>query len=77
VEFSGRSHDPPRRFVIARMNARLLPALAVTGALAAAAPAAASAAVIAGGSFARTAPFIDGTLYAFECHAAGPSPPRR
>jgi hypothetical protein len=25
-----------------------------------------------GGSFARTAPFVDGWLYAFECHAAAP-----
>jgi hypothetical protein len=38
-----------------------------------AAPAgAAPAPMVAGASFARTVPFIDGTIYAFECHAAAP-----
>jgi hypothetical protein len=30
---------------------------------------AANAPIVAGASFARTIPFIDGTIYAFECHA--------
>jgi hypothetical protein len=39
----------------------------------AAAPAHASPApVVATGSFARTAPFIDGSIYEFECDAAAP-----
>jgi hypothetical protein len=42
-------------------------------ALVAAAPAsAAPAPIVAGGSFARTVPFIDGSIYEFECHAAAP-----
>jgi hypothetical protein len=28
--------------------------------------------MVGGGSFAQTVPFIDGTLYAFECHVAAP-----
>ena len=54
------------------MTKRILTSAAVAACLAAAAPAAASAAITAGGSFARTAPFIDGTIYVFECHAAAP-----
>jgi hypothetical protein len=47
--------------------------LAVAAALACAAPAAAAPdPLVAGGSFARTVPFIDGTVHAFECHAAAP-----
>jgi hypothetical protein len=41
-------------------------ALPVTGAAAATTP------IVGGGSFARTAPFIDGWIYAFECHASAP-----
>jgi hypothetical protein len=38
-----------------------------------AAPAgAATTPLVAGASFARTIPFIDGTIYAFECHASAP-----
>jgi hypothetical protein len=33
---------------------------------------AATGALVGGGSFARTIPFIDGDIYAFECHAAAP-----
>ena len=48
-------------------------ALALAAAAVAAAPAsAATAPMAAGGSFARTAPFIDGSIYAFECHASAP-----
>jgi hypothetical protein len=28
--------------------------------------------IVGGGSFARTIPFIDGSIYAWECHAAAP-----
>jgi hypothetical protein len=42
------------------------------GAVAAAPADAAPAPIVAGGSFAQTVPFIDGTVYAFECHAAAP-----
>ena len=40
--------------------------------LAAGAAGAADAPITAGGSFVQTVPFIDGTLYTFECHAAAP-----
>jgi hypothetical protein len=33
---------------------------------------AATTPIVGGGSFARTIPFIDGWVYAFECHAAAP-----
>jgi hypothetical protein len=33
---------------------------------------AANAPLVGGASFARTIPFIDGTIYAFECHASAP-----
>jgi hypothetical protein len=33
---------------------------------------AAAAPIVGGASFAQTAPFIDGTIYAFECHASAP-----
>jgi hypothetical protein len=46
--------------VTAAIGAPATPAGAATGALA------------GGGSFARTIPFIDGNLYAFECHAVAP-----
>jgi hypothetical protein len=49
------------------------PLLASALAAVAAAPAgAAPAPLVAGGSFARTVPLIDGTVYAFECRAAAP-----
>lgn len=52
---------------------RLAVPLALVGAAVAAAPAsAATAPMAAGGSFARTAPFIDGSIYAYECHAVAP-----
>ena len=35
-------------------------------------PAAAAGPIVAGGSFVRTVPFIDGYIYSFECHAAAP-----
>src|SRR5690349_19269917 len=44
---------------------------AAIGALAAG-PAGAASPLVAGGSFVRTVPFIDGSIYAFECHAAAP-----
>jgi hypothetical protein len=55
-----------RRFLIAALLASALAAVAAVPAGAAPAP------LVAGGSFARTVPFIDGTLYAFECHAGAP-----
>jgi hypothetical protein len=45
------------------------------GAIAAVPPTSAAAAttpIVAGGSFARTVPFIDGYIYVFECHAVAP-----
>jgi hypothetical protein len=63
----------------ARMNvrrARSIALVALTAAVATAVPttaaSAATAPIIGGGSFARTVPFIDGSIYAFECHAAAP-----
>jgi hypothetical protein len=44
-------------------------AAAMTMLLPPAAPAATTP-IVGGGSFVRTAPFIDGWIYAFECHAA-------
>jgi hypothetical protein len=41
-------------------------------ALPAGAASAASTPIVGGGSFARTVPFIDGYIYAFECHVAAP-----
>jgi hypothetical protein len=41
-------------------------AVPATGAAAATTP------ITGGGSFARTVPFIDGWIYAFECHAVAP-----
>ena len=54
-----------------RLAATALCALAAT-ALGSSPAGAAPAPIAAGASFARTAPFIDGTVYAFECHAAAP-----
>jgi hypothetical protein len=56
----------PHRFAITAVLT-----LAV-GALVAAPAGAATAPLTSGASFARTVPFIDGTIYAFECHAAAP-----
>lgn len=42
------------------------------GAFGAAPASAATGPLVGGGSFARTVPFIDGDLYAFECHAVAP-----
>jgi hypothetical protein len=47
-------------------------ALAVTALFAASPAHAATGALVGGGSFARTIPFIDGDIYTFECHAAAP-----
>ncbi|HEY2436506.1 MAG TPA: hypothetical protein VGH93_04955 [Solirubrobacteraceae bacterium] len=52
-----------------------LTAALIAGALSAAAAstaAAADPALMGGGSFARTVPFVDGQIYAFECHALAP-----
>jgi len=46
--------------------------LAAVVAAVSAAPAAAAGPIVAGGSFVRTAPFIDGYIYSFECHATAP-----
>jgi hypothetical protein len=47
--------------------------IALTAGAFAAAPAqAAPAPVVGSGSFAKTIPFIDGDIYAFECHAVAP-----
>jgi hypothetical protein len=56
------------------MKARSLASIvAVAAGLVAAAPAsAAPAPIVAGGSFVRTAPFIDGYIMFWECHAAAP-----
>jgi hypothetical protein len=54
-----------------RIHAAALLALAAA-AIGAAPASAAPAPLTAGASFARTVPFIDGTVYAFECHAAAP-----
>ena len=61
------------------MNARRLrtPALAALAAATAIAvptttAAAATTPIVGGGSFARTIPFIDGSIVAYECHAAAP-----
>ena len=56
---------------LSRVRRAALGALSVVavGALAAPAAGAANAPLVAGGSFAQTVPFIDGTIYPFECHA--------
>ena len=43
--------------------------IALVAGLLAAAPSEAAAPIVAGGAFARTAPFIDGYIVPFECHA--------
>jgi hypothetical protein len=43
--------------------------IALAAGFTAAAPAQAAAPIVAGGSFARTAPFIDGYIVPWECHA--------
>jgi hypothetical protein len=53
-------------------HAALLILSVAAGAGAAATPASAAGALAGGGSFARTIPFIDGDIYAFECHAVAP-----
>jgi hypothetical protein len=55
-----------RRFLTAPLLASALAAVVAMPAVAAPAP------LVAGGSFVRTIPFIDGTLYTFECHAVAP-----
>jgi hypothetical protein len=57
-----------RRVRSAALIALSAGALAVSAAAAQAAP----APIVGGASFAKTIPFIDGTIYAFECHAAAP-----
>ena|SRR5438309_2229874 len=54
---------------VRRLRLPVLLALSVS-AFAAAPADAANPPIVAGGSFARTVPFIDGSIYAFECHAA-------
>jgi hypothetical protein len=55
-----------------RLRAGVLAALCLP--ILAAAPAhAAPAPIVATGSFARTAPFIDGSIYVFECDATAPA----
>jgi hypothetical protein len=58
-----------RRVRSAALIALSAGALAVSAAAAQAAP----APIVGGASFAKTIPFIDGTIYAFECHAAAPA----
>jgi hypothetical protein len=53
-------------------SGRLALAGALCASLLAAAPAGAAAPLVASGAFARTAPFIDGSIYEFECDAAAP-----
>src|SRR5919201_1337138 len=53
-----------------RIRSAALIALAGAIAVPVATADAANAPIVAGASFARTIPFIDGTIYAFECHAA-------
>ena len=57
-----------RRVRAAALIALTAGAIAVPATSAAAAP----VPIVGGASFARTAPFIDGTIYAFECHATAP-----
>jgi hypothetical protein len=57
-----------RRIRAAALIALAAGAIAVPVATAEAAP----APIVGGASFAQTAPFIDGTIYAFECHATAP-----
>jgi hypothetical protein len=56
------------------MTSRRLPTVALLALIVAAGIAesarAAPALMVAGASFARTVPFIDGSIYTFECHAA-------
>lgn len=54
----------------ARRSATAAIAVLATCAIAAPAASAANAPIVAGGSFARTIPFIDGNIVVFECHAA-------
>lgn len=53
-----------------RVAAAALAACATVPAIGAPAASAANAPIVAGGSFARTIPFVDGNIVAFECHAA-------
>jgi hypothetical protein len=55
-----------------RTAAATLIAAAVAATAAVPAASAAPAPIVGGGSFARTIPFIDGNIVAFECHAAAP-----
>lgn len=62
-----------------RLRAAALSALAAAIAVAvpattaaATTAAAATTPIVGGGSFARTIPFIDGSIVAYECHAAAP-----
>jgi hypothetical protein len=57
-----------------RLRAAALTALAAAIAVAVPATTAAAATtpIVGGGSFARTIPFIDGSIVAYECHAAAP-----
>jgi hypothetical protein len=55
-----------RRAVLIALTAGAVMSVMAPGAGAATAP------IVGGGSFARTVPFIDGWIYAFECHAAAP-----
>lgn len=59
-----------RRSRAAAAAALIAAAVAATAAVPAAS--AAPAPIVGGGSFARTIPFIDGNIVAFECHAAAP-----
>lgn len=52
--------------LLAAAIAVAVPATAATTASAATTP------IVGGGSFARTVPFIDGSIVAYECHAAAP-----
>jgi hypothetical protein len=56
----------------ARSTALVALTAAVVTAVPTSAASAATAPIVGGGSFARTIPFIDGSIYAFECHAAAP-----
>src|SRR5437764_8578673 len=81
VTWSNTARDYPSRAVSrrqgeCRMKVRRTRTAALCALAVAAVPAtsahAATGALVGAGSFARTIPFIDGDVYAFECHAVAP-----
>jgi hypothetical protein len=59
---------------VRRVRRAVLTAVVAGAAMSVLAPGAGAATtpMAGGGSFTRTIPFIDGSIYAFECHAAAP-----